>query len=435
VIGYDHRRDFFYTGLDLHMTTSHIELLISAHDNSTPRGITAICSAHPAVLEAALDPEAIKNGPVLIEATCNQVNQDGGYTGMTPADFRAFVFSISEQTGFPKDQIILGGDHLGPNPWRHLPSDVAMEKAKVMIAAFANAGFTKIHLDASMSCADDPEALSARTIAERSAELAAVAEAENAGQRLIYVIGTEVPPPGGATEHIETLSVTPVSEALETVELHRVAFAALGIEGAFDRVVGLVVQPGVEFGNANVIQFNRPKAQGLSTTRKSTGLIFEAHSTDYQTPASLAALVEDGFAILKVGPWLTFALREALYALDSIAQQLGENFALQDTLETAMCTRPADWDAHYHGTPCEQKLQRHFSYSDRIRYYWAQPDVALRVDEMMAFFKSRDIPQTLVSQYFPMIWPEVATGETKPDADQLLIKHIQHVISLYAKAI
>lgn len=417
------------------MTTSHIELLISAHDNSSPRGITAICSAHPVVLKAALDPKALESGPVLIEATCNQVNQDGGYTGMTPTDFREFVYAIAAKTGFPKDQIILGGDHLGPNPWRHLPAATAMEKAKVMIAAFAQAGFTKIHLDASMSCADDPEALSARTIAERSAQLAAVTEAQSAGQRLIYVIGTEVPPPGGATEHIETLSVTPVSEALETVELHRVAFSALGLQSAFERVVGLVVQPGVEFGNANVIQLDRPKAQDLSKARQATGLIFEAHSTDYQTPASLAALVEDGFAILKVGPWLTFALREALYALDHIAQHLGEDFALPATLEAAMLARPADWDGHYHGSQSEQKLQRHFSYSDRIRYYWAQPEVTARVDEMMAFFEGNDIPETLVSQYFPEIWPDVATGETPANAHRLLVKHIQHVIGLYTQAL
>ena len=50
-------------------------------------------------------------------------------------------------------------------------------------------------------------------------------------------------------------------------------------------------------------------------------LIFEAHSTDYQTPAALAALVRDHFAILKVGPALTFALREALWALDCIERE------------------------------------------------------------------------------------------------------------------
>ena len=64
--------------------------------------------------------------PLLIEATCNQVNQDGGYTGMTPADFRRFVEGIAARTGFPADRLMLGGDHLGPNPWKSLPADQAM---------------------------------------------------------------------------------------------------------------------------------------------------------------------------------------------------------------------------------------------------------------------------------------------------------------------
>ncbi len=51
-------------------------------------------------------------------------------------------------------------------------------------------------------------------------------------------------------------------------------------------------------------------------------LAFEAHSTDYQGRQPLRELVEDGFAILKVGPELTFALREALYGLDLIAGDL-----------------------------------------------------------------------------------------------------------------
>ena len=55
------------------------------------RGIPSICSAHPVVIEAAMRHAARLGLPVLIEATCNQVNQDGGYTGMTPDLFVAFV--------------------------------------------------------------------------------------------------------------------------------------------------------------------------------------------------------------------------------------------------------------------------------------------------------------------------------------------------------
>src|ERR1017187_4142150 len=106
-------------------------------------GPTSVCSAHPWVIEAALT--ARPDRPVLIEATCNQVNQDGGYTGMTPADFRRFVQGIADAVGFDSSRLTLGGDHLGPNPWRTLEPEAAMRRAEMMVAAYVEAGFAKIH--------------------------------------------------------------------------------------------------------------------------------------------------------------------------------------------------------------------------------------------------------------------------------------------------
>ena len=84
----------------------------------------------------------------------------------------------------------------------------------------------------------------------------------------------------------------------------------------------MVVQPGVEYGDDHIFDYDRAAAAELSrfiTTQP--GLVYEAHSTDYQTPAALRALVEDHFAILKVGPALTFAYREAVFALELIERE------------------------------------------------------------------------------------------------------------------
>ena len=154
------------------------------------RGIASICSAHPLVIEAALRHGKARDADVLIEATCNQVNHEGGYTGMTPGDFRRFVETIAGKVAFPLDRLVLGGDHLGPNPWKHLPAPEAMAKASRMVDAYAEAGFTKIHLDASMGCAGEGAAPPDATIAARAAELAAVAEAARLvapGGRLLVV--------------------------------------------------------------------------------------------------------------------------------------------------------------------------------------------------------------------------------------------------------
>ncbi|HET8729181.1 MAG TPA: class II D-tagatose-bisphosphate aldolase, non-catalytic subunit, partial [Alphaproteobacteria bacterium] len=231
-----------------------------------PRGIASICSAHPVVIEAALRRGKAEDAAVLIEATCNQVNHHGGYTGLTPAAFRRFVEGIADSVAFPRERLILGGDHLGPNPWKHLPAGEALAEAEAMVAAFVEAGFRKLHLDCSMGCAGEGAALDDAVTAERAARLAGIAEASAANERaaLVYVIGTEVPPPGGAIHAITELQVTTPDAVRETVEIHRRAFAAAGAGEAFERVIGVVVQPGVEFGNANVVQYRPEKAQALS---------------------------------------------------------------------------------------------------------------------------------------------------------------------------
>lgn len=392
------------------------------------RGIPSICSAHPRVIASAL--RLGKGAPVLVEATCNQVNQEGGYTGMTPADFRRFVEGIAAVEGFDTADLILGGDHLGPNPWKHLPADQAMEKACAMVAAYAAAGFTKIHLDCSMGCAGEPEALPDEVTAERAARLASVAEAHG---KAAYVIGTEVPIPGGALHHVDTLAVTDPQAAAQTVEVHRAAFARAGLSAAFDRVIGLVVQPGVEFGNSNVIPYAPEKARALSESLKALpGLVFEAHSTDYQSEEALRALVTDGFAILKVGPWLTFALREALYGLDLIAAELdGKPPAIQSAMEALMLADPRHWAKYYPGSPEEQRLMRHYSYSDRIRYYWTQAPAAKAAQAVLERLEDRAIPETLVSQHLGAVWAE---GLCAPTASGLLDAAVGRVVALYNRA-
>ncbi|SCM77049.1 D-tagatose 1,6-bisphosphate aldolase 2, subunit [uncultured Pleomorphomonas sp.] len=381
-------------------------------------GITSVCSAHPLVIEAALVGGKRRNADVLIEATCNQVNQDGGYTGMTPGDFRDFVLGIAGTVGFDPGRLVLGGDHLGPNPWKHLPADAAMDKALAMIESYASAGFTKLHLDTSMGCAGEPVALADETTAARAAALAERAEAAVQGDvRPVYVVGTEVPIPGGALEALDHLEVTGAEAARKTIDVHRRAFADRGIAGAFERALAIVVQPGVEFGNAEVVVYRAERARELSAVLATEKrFVFEAHSTDYQPGEALRALVRDGFAILKVGPALTFALREALYGLSEIARILAPDPArpfLPEVMEAAMRASPGDWRKYYSGSEAELAMFRHCSLSDRIRYYWADPTVRAAVDALMAALGGREIPLPLVSQYLGRLHEGVAAGRAR----------------------
>jgi D-tagatose-1,6-bisphosphate aldolase subunit GatZ/KbaZ len=413
--------------------------IVRRHKRGESVGMYSVCSAHPLVLEAALRLAQRTEGVALIEATSNQVNQDGGYTGMRPAAFRERVLTLATAVGLPHARVVLGGDHLGPNCWRHLPAETALEKAGVMVAEYVTAGFRKIHLDCSMACADDPRALGNEVIAERNAALCAITEAAwhgAGGEPPGYIIGSEVPVPGGAHETLDTLSVTTPDAAHATIEAHRQAFARHGVAAAWERVMGLVVQPGVEFDHHQVIDYVPSKAAALSRSIESVpGMVFEAHSTDYQTPAALAALVEDHFAILKVGPGVTFALREALWALSEMATQLNlmRDESLKDVVLKEMKRDPRYWSAYYlDGERRDFDLQ--FSLSDRIRYYWSAPVVERACTQLLEGLTARGIPLTLISQYLPAQYAAIRAGRLHNKPRALVLDVIEQVLRHYDRA-
>jgi D-tagatose-1,6-bisphosphate aldolase subunit GatZ/KbaZ len=414
--------------------------LVQGHKAGQPLGIYSVCSAHPLVIEAALEVAAAADMPVLIEATSNQVNQDGGYTGMTPAAFRDFVHGIAARVGFPVQQVLLGGDHLGPNAWQGEPAAQAMAKAEVLIDQYVAAGFRKIHLDCSMSCSDDPVPLADAAVAARAARLCAVAEQawrRAGGEAPVYVVGTEVPVPGGAHEDLAELSVTTPDAAAATIAAHRAAFAAAGLDAAWPRVIGLVVQPGVEFDHHKVIDYRPGQARALSRFIESEPtLVYEAHSTDYQTPANLEALVRDHFAILKVGPGLTFALRETLWALADIENGmpgLDQVSNFKEVVLEVMRAEPEYWRKYYHDA-ARTRFDQQFSLSDRIRYYWPHPAIQAAQARLLANLEGHTLPLTLLSQYLPHQYDAIRDGRLRATPSELLKEGVARVLRQYMRA-
>lgn len=378
--------------------------ILARHASGEPVGICSVCSAHPLVIRAALLYDLHTDRVVLIEATSNQVNQFGGYTGMTAADFRDFVWGIADEIGFPRERLFLGGDHLGPNTWRNKQPAEAMELSRRLLADYVAAGFRKIHLDASMAVAGETDPIDPALAAERAADLCAAAEAARPeGVEPLYIIGTEVPVPGGEANGLAGIQVTRTADVESTIETHRRAFASRGLEAAFERVVGVVVQPGVDFDNAGIIAYASEKAASLSRFIEGRkGLVYEAHSTDFQPREQLRELVRDHFAILKVGPALTYALREGLFALAAIEDELipvETRSDLRRVIDRVMLDEPGYWQKYYPGTFSEQSLLRIYSQSDRIRYYWPHPAVNASVDRLFANLSSIALPIGLVRQY------------------------------------
>jgi D-tagatose-bisphosphate aldolase class II non-catalytic subunit len=384
-----------------------LEEIVRQNRAGKPVAIASVCSAHPDVLTASMQLASERGTHLLVEATSNQVNQFGGYTGLDPAGFIRTVHQLCDAQSVDRAQVIFGGDHLGPQAWRSEDAELAMNNAKVMMRQYIEAGFSKIHLDCSEGCRGEPSQVGDDLAADRAAQLAAICEAA-AGNASApnYVVGTEVPPPGGArgAEEEHSILLTTKDRAQATLSRHKSAFSRLGLEDAFERVIGLVVQPGVEFGPDHVDVFDIASPNLLADALASYPKIaFEAHSTDYQPDAVFVELARRHFAILKVGPALTFAYRQAMYSLDAIlaySQPPSNRRKLPEVLEEFMLEQPKHWQSHYMGSDETRRLLRHFGYADRIRYYWTVPQVASLVEAIEAQFNALNIPTPMLLQFF-----------------------------------
>jgi D-tagatose-1,6-bisphosphate aldolase subunit GatZ/KbaZ len=193
-----------------------------------------------------------------------------------------------------------------------------------------------------------------------------------------------------------------------------------------------VVQPGLEFAPAQVIQFDMSQPNLLSSVLENhPNLCFEAHSTDYQAPEVYPELGRRNFAILKVGPALTFAWREALYALSHVDQWQNGTSHISELMEGIMTETPHAWHSHYHGKPAHQKLMRHFGLADRIRYYWTNPKARQAVDDLKSRIDTTPPPAPLLSQYLPQATIRRAEALPLPRAETLLVAHVQEALMPY----
>ncbi len=424
--------------------------LMSRNLKGGREGIYSVCSSHPYAIRAALVQAEQDNSIALIESTSNQVNQRGGYTGMRPTDFKQFVLGIASELGFPQERILFGGDHLGPFPWHREASEKVLPLAEEMVCEYVKAGYQKIHLDVSMYLGDDDRSpgkpLSPDIVARRTASMCAAAERtwkEHGSQTEapVYIIGNEVPVPGGTSSEQGELRPSVPSDVADFVDSMHQEFKANNLDEAWERVAAVVVQPGVEFGDDLIHEYKPEESRGLvSLIDELPGMVYEAHSTDYQLPSSLSRLVADHFAILKVGPAMTFAFREAVVALEQIEKALlctdqqETRSNLLETVVTAMREDDRYWKNYYQGDKEQVETAIRYSFSDRIRYYWTTPAAVRSFSTLLRNLNSRDIPLTLISQYLPRQYEKVRSGAISPSPEELILSHIQEVTAVYAAA-
>lgn len=423
------------------MTSSLSDIVFGGDEHVS---MYSCCSANGDVLRAAIMRAKQTGSTLLVEATSNQVNQYGGYTGYTPAQFKEYVLGIADELNFPREQLFLGGDHLGPLVWCSMPEAEAMAEAEAIVRAYVASGYEKIHLDTSMRVgSDDPSVpFPVAVCARRGAELCAACEDEFAKYKEthpganapIYVIGSEVPVPGGEVGNDPSSSVTTSADYDATIEAYRREFEEHGLQDAFGRISALVVEMGVEFSEYRISEYDHEAFAPLAQHAADNLIRFEAHSTDYQTSGRLRQMAEDGAVFLKVGPALTFAARSALFRLEMIERELvpSQNWShYRERLDAAMLANPAKWDNYYHGTDDERAFARAFSFSDRCRYYFDVPDVRAAHDTLLANLNDVELPECLLIELFYTQYRKVRAGKLAPHANDLLYDVIGEVIDDY----
>ncbi len=412
--------------------------------------IYSCCSSNSFVIKAAMETAAKQDSCVLIESTANQVDQNGGYSGMTPADFYQFCLKEADNAGLAHDRVFLGGDHLGPLTVASKPEAEAMEYAKVLVHDYVRAGFTKIHIDTSMRLADDDQnaRLSDETIASRGATLAKVCEEaylellEENPEAIhpVYIVGSEVPIPGGAQEEDAGMQVTKPEDFKNTMAAFEKAFEEHGIHDAWKHVIAAVVQPGIEEKDAGCEEYDRERAKELMASIKEfDNLVFEVHSSDYQTKYKLREVVQDGGGILKVGPGLTYAAREGIFSLCCIEEELAKVYGFEtshfkEVLDEVMLENPNKWAPYYHGTPEEIAFKRKYSFSDRSRYYMPNPKVQAALDTLMKNLTEHPASLPLLSQYMPMQYTMIREGTLKNTPEELIKSRVVYTIEEYTFA-
>jgi D-tagatose-1,6-bisphosphate aldolase subunit GatZ/KbaZ len=310
------------------------------------------------------------------------------------------------------------------------------------------AGFHKLHLDAAFGCSDDPpQGLPLEIAAERTAALCQAAE--TAAERLpdrrqlpYYVIGAEVPVPGGALENPKDIQVTRPEDVAEFIALTASRFQKAALSGAWEqRLLAVIVQPGVEFGNLGVARYMPAQARALSAFHRNLPgiMTYEIHSTDYQTPDSLAGMVGDHFTLLKVGPCLTHAFREAVFALEQIETERlkykrdAVPSDLRRVMGQLMQKHPVHWRSHYHGTEAECRRMRLSSRLDRIRYYWGYPEAQAALDRLHRNL-APSVPAAMLEQYFADHVSIQSSGESALNAAEIIQRRIQTALQPYLSA-
>jgi len=332
------------------------------HNIIKNKSLPSFCTSNIDVLYSILLFCRVKKLPCLIECTSNQVNQYGGYTKKTPKMFIRDINSLRKKIKFNKDKLYLGGDHLGPLPWKNKLKKVALKNSRKLIEEFLKQKFCKIHIDTSIKCKDD-KYIDSKVIFNRTEKILSDLNIQKKIKDKFIIIGTEVPLSGSGDT--KKMSITSKSQIKDESEKFKQILKNISLD---NKSFGLVIEPGMKYMHSNVVKPNFINFLEKKDISKKNNFVFEAHSTDYQSKKVLSLLVKNNFKFLKVGPELTYNYSKAIFYMQKIEEiffrKKKSNF--KEVILTTMLKNKKYWKEYYSKDNFKLLVR---SKLDRMRYY------------------------------------------------------------------
>jgi len=285
------------------------------NEGKKPMTLLGVCPNSPAVIKAAFRAAKRNNAPILFVATLNQVDCDGGYTGMTQADFVKTLKLEARRNDFT-GIYVAAVDHGGPwlkdkqsiEKWSY---EKAMAGVKKSFEAAVLAGYDMIHVDPTVDITlAKGEGIKIETVVNRTVELIAHVEKfrrENNLPSISYEVGTEEVHGGLADETTFDKFLILLKEGLKNA----------GFPDVWPcYIVGKV---GTDLDTA---YFDPKVAKDLTAKVKPYGSYIKGHYTDDVENPEDYPLCNMGAA--NVGPEFTISEHNAIEELEAIEKKLYE---------------------------------------------------------------------------------------------------------------
>ena len=331
--------------------------------------LPSFCTSNFDVLRSVVIFAKLNNLPILIESTSNQVNQFGGYTSLKPHQFYKKINGIATKLNYRK-KLIIGADHLGPLPWKHMGKKKAIENSIKLFKNIVNTGYDKIHIDTGIKIKGD-QTLFKKMIYDRCKIIYNSID-KNKLRKVFFVFGTEVPIAGGSK--IYKSKITSMASIILDFKFYK------KIKNSFS----LVVEPGLGFTNKKIYPLKMNFFQKKKNFSLKNNFTYEAHSTDFQNLKSLKKLVNNNFKFLKVGPELTYYFMKAILKMEIIEKFVYKKNVsnIKKIISKEMDRDKINWIKYYFGNKTDIEYLKFNSYLDRSRYYWNKKNVINSLDKL-----------------------------------------------------